>query len=156
MALDTLPVAPSTRPQIRVVVVDDNPGFRETLASLLGTEELLVVGAVGNGADAMSLVRSTEPDVVLMDVRMPEMNGIEATRLLKSAFPEIGIVALTGVDDQDAVREMLVAGRLLLRAEGLRHRRDLPRDPAGGCGRRSHLLRGDAPGHRRADRGPRA
>jgi signal transduction histidine kinase len=110
MALDTLPVAPSTRPQIRVVVVDDNPGFRETLASLLGTEELLVVGAVGNGADAMSLVRSTEPDVVLMDVRMPEMNGIEATRLLKSAFPEIGIVALTGVDDQDAVREMLVAG----------------------------------------------
>ena len=45
-----------------------------------------------------------------MDVRMPEMNGIEATRLLKSAFPEIGIVALTGVDDQDAVREMLVAG----------------------------------------------
>jgi len=110
MALDTLPVAPSTRPQIRVVVVDDNPGFRETLASLLGTEELLVVGAVGNGADAMNLVRSTEPDVVLMDVRMPEMNGIEATRLLKSAFPEIGIVALTGVDDQDAVREMLVAG----------------------------------------------
>jgi signal transduction histidine kinase len=110
MALDTLPVAPSTRPRIRVVVVDDNPGFRETLASLLGTEELVVVGAVGNGADAMSLVRSTEPDVVLMDVRMPEMNGIEATRLLKSAFPEIGIVALTGVDDQDAVREMLVAG----------------------------------------------
>ena len=105
MALDTLPVAPSTRPQIRVVVVDDNPGFRETLASLLGTEELLVVGAAGNGSDAMSLVRSTQPDVVLMDVRMPQMNGIEATRLLKSAFPEIGIVALTGVDDQDAVRE---------------------------------------------------
>jgi two-component system sensor histidine kinase KdpD len=45
-----------------------------------------------------------------MDVRMPEMNGIEATRLLKMAFPDVGIVALTGVDDQDAVREMLVAG----------------------------------------------
>jgi signal transduction histidine kinase len=110
MALDTLPVAPSARPQIRVAVVDDNAGFRETLASLLGTEELLVVGAAGNGTDAMSLVRSTAPDVVLMDVRMPEMNGIEATRLLKSTFPEVGIVALTGVDDQDAVREMLVAG----------------------------------------------
>lgn len=110
MALDTLPVAPSTRPQIRVAVVDDNPGFRETLASLLGTEELLVVGAAGSGSDALSLVRSTAPDVVLMDVRMPEMNGIEATRLLKTAFPEVGIVALTGVDDQDAVREMLVAG----------------------------------------------
>jgi signal transduction histidine kinase len=110
MALDTLPVAPSTRPQIRVAVVDDNPGFRETLASLLGTEELLVVGAAGSGSDAIGLVRSTAPDVVLMDVRMPEMNGIEATRLLKTAFPEVGIVALTGVDDQDAVREMLVAG----------------------------------------------
>jgi signal transduction histidine kinase len=93
-----------------VAVVDDNPGFRETLASLLGTEELLVVGAAGRGTDAVSLVRSTEPDVVLMDVRMPEMNGIEATRLVKSAFPDVGIVALTGVDDQDAVREMLVAG----------------------------------------------
>ena len=110
MALDTLPVAPSTRPQIRVAVVDDNPGFRETLASLLGTEELLVVGAAGSGSDAIGLVRSTAPDVVLMDVRMPEMNGIEATRLLKTAFPEVGVVALTGVDDQDAVREMLVAG----------------------------------------------
>ena len=110
MALDTLPVAPSSRPQIRVAVVDDNPGFRETLASLLGTEELVVVGAVGRGSDALNLVRSTGPDVVLMDVRMPEMNGIEATRLLKSAFPDVGIVALTGVDDQDAVREMLVAG----------------------------------------------
>ena len=110
MALDTLPVAPSARPQIRVAVVDDNPGFRDTLASLLGTEELVVVGAVGRGSDAVDLVRSTDPDVVLMDVRMPEMNGIEATRLLKSAFPEVGVVALTGVDDQDAVREMLVAG----------------------------------------------
>jgi signal transduction histidine kinase len=93
-----------------VAVVDDNPGFRETLATLLGTEELIVVGAAGRGTDAVSLVRSTEPDVVLMDVRMPEMNGIEATRLLKSTFPDVGIVALTGVDDQDAVREMLVAG----------------------------------------------
>src|SRR5688572_16376207 len=110
MALNTLPVAPASRPQIRVVVVDDNPGFRETLTSLLGTEELLVVGTASSGIDAMSLVEETEPDVVLMDVRMPEMNGIEATRRLKSAFPEIGIVALTGVDDQDAVREMLVAG----------------------------------------------
>jgi DNA-binding NarL/FixJ family response regulator len=110
MALNTLPVAPAARPQIRVALVDDNPGFRETLTSLLGTEELLVVGTAASGIDAVSLVRETEPDVVLMDVRMPEMNGIEATRQLKSAFPEVGIVALTGVDDQDAVREMLVAG----------------------------------------------
>jgi signal transduction histidine kinase len=110
MAVGTRPVTPTARAQIRVAVVDDNPGFRETLASLLGTEDLVVVGTAGSGRDAMGLVRSTDPDVVLMDVRMPEMNGIEATRLLKSTFPELGIVALTGVDDQDAVREMLVAG----------------------------------------------
>jgi signal transduction histidine kinase len=110
MTLDTRPVTPATRPVIRVAVVDDNPGFRETLASLLGTEELVVVGTAGSGADAVGLVGQTDPDVVLMDVRMPEMNGIEATRLLKSTYPDVGIVALTGVDDQDAVREMLVAG----------------------------------------------
>ena len=117
MALDTRSlttarrtVAPTARAQIRVAVVDDNPGFRETLTSLLGTEELVVVGSAGNGSDALGLVRATDPDVVLMDVRMPEMNGIDATRLVKSTFPDVGIVALTGVDDQDAVREMLVAG----------------------------------------------
>jgi signal transduction histidine kinase len=110
MSLETVPVVPSVRPRIRVAVVDDNPGFRETLASLLGTEELVVVGAAESGSEAVELVRDTAPDVVLMDVRMPEMNGIEATRLLKSTFPDVGIVALTGVDDQDAVREMLVAG----------------------------------------------
>lgn len=110
MTLDTRPVTPSARAQIRVAVVDDNPGFRETLASLLGAEELVIVGTAGSGADAVGLVRSTGPDVVLMDVRMPQMNGIEATRLLKSTFPDVGVVALTGVDDQDAVREMLVAG----------------------------------------------
>ena len=110
MALETVPVVPSVRPRIRVAVVDDNPGFRETLATLLGTEELVVVGAAESGNEAVELVRDTAPDVVLMDVRMPRMNGIEATRLLKSTFPDVGIVALTGVDDQDAVREMLVAG----------------------------------------------
>jgi DNA-binding NarL/FixJ family response regulator/anti-sigma regulatory factor (Ser/Thr protein kinase) len=110
MSLETVPVVPSVRPRIRVAVVDDNPGFRETLASLLGTEELEVVGAAESGNEAVELVRDTAPDVVLMDVRMPQMNGIQATRLLKSTFPDVGIVALTGVDDQDAVREMLVAG----------------------------------------------
>ena len=110
MAVETSPVSPALRTQIRVAVVDDNPGFRETLASLLGTEELIVVGTAGSGSEAVGLVGATDPDVVLMDVRMPHMNGIEATRLVKSTFPDVGIVALTGVDDQDAVREMLVAG----------------------------------------------
>ena len=96
--------------RVRVLVVDDNAGFRDSLVSLLDTDELMVVGQAGNGEQAMKLIASTEPDVVLMDVRMPTMDGIETTRRLKALDPNIGIVALTGLEDQRAVRDMLVAG----------------------------------------------
>ena len=95
---------------IRVLVVDDNAGFRESLLSLLEAGNLQVVGEAGSGAEALGLVRSLTPDVVLMDVRMPTMDGIEATRLLKADFPELGVVALSGHEDQEIVRGMLVAG----------------------------------------------
>ena len=102
--------ASSARQRVRVLVVDDNAGFRDSLVSLLDTDELMVVGQAGNGADALLLIASTEPDVVLMDVRMPTMDGIETTRRMKAMDPNIGIVALTGLEDQRAVRDMLVAG----------------------------------------------
>jgi signal transduction histidine kinase len=95
---------------IRVLVVDDNAGFRESLLSLLEAGNLQVVGEAGSGAEALRLVRSLTPDVVLMDVRMPTMDGIEATRLLKADFPDLGVVALSGHEDQEIVRGMLVAG----------------------------------------------
>ena len=95
---------------VRVLVVDDNPGFRESLISLLGTGNLVVVGQAGSGAEALDLVPQLEPDVVLMDLRMPQMDGITATRHLKERYPDIGVVALTGMEDQHAVRDMLVAG----------------------------------------------
>jgi signal transduction histidine kinase len=95
---------------IRVLVVDDNAGFRESLLSLLEAGNLQVVGEAGSGAEALGLVRSLTPDVVLMDVRMPTMDGIEATRLLKADFPDLGVVALSGHEDQEIVRGMLVAG----------------------------------------------
>jgi DNA-binding NarL/FixJ family response regulator len=98
------------RRQVRVLVVDDNPGFRDSLVSLLDTDELTVVGQASSGAEALELATLTLPDVILMDVRMPGMNGIETTRLLKDAHPTVGIVALTGFEDQWAVRDMLVAG----------------------------------------------
>jgi signal transduction histidine kinase len=98
------------RRQVRVLVVDDNPGFRDSLVSLLDTDELTVVGQASSGAEALELATLTLPDVILMDVRMPGMNGIETTRLLKDAHPAVGIVALTGFEDQWAVRDMLVAG----------------------------------------------
>jgi signal transduction histidine kinase len=94
----------------RLLVVDDNDGFRESLASLLDGGDLEVVGQATTGLQAIEMVRRLAPDVVLMDVRMPEMDGIEATRRLKALRPSIGIVALTGLDEQRAVRDMLVAG----------------------------------------------
>ncbi len=96
--------------QLRVLVVDDNPGFRDSLISLLDTDELTVVGQASSGNEALELATITSPDVILMDVRMPGMNGIETTRKLKDLVPSAGIVALTGFEDQWAVRDMLVAG----------------------------------------------
>jgi signal transduction histidine kinase len=77
---------------------------------LLDTEEMTVVGQAPNGLEALAMVEGLEPDVVLMDVRMPEMDGIEATRELKARYPSLGVVAVTGSEDQRAVRDMLVAG----------------------------------------------
>ncbi|MEX2275150.1 MAG: response regulator [Actinomycetota bacterium] len=98
------------RPQVRVFVVDDNDGFRESLVALLDTDELLVVGEANSGEQALDLAPDLAPDVVVMDVRMPSMGGVEATRRMKEALPEVGIVALTGNEGQDVVRDMLVAG----------------------------------------------
>jgi signal transduction histidine kinase len=95
---------------IRVLVVDDNAGFRESLLSLLEAGNLQVVGEAGSGLEALDLMPVLEPDVVLMDVRMPTMDGIEATRKLKDGFPGVGVVALSGHEDQEIVRGMLVAG----------------------------------------------
>jgi DNA-binding NarL/FixJ family response regulator/anti-sigma regulatory factor (Ser/Thr protein kinase) len=96
--------------RIRVLVVDDNAGFRESLLSLLDAGNFTVIGEAESGIRALDLVAELQPDVVLMDVRMPEMDGIEATRLLKERYPSLGVVALSGHEDQEIVREMLVAG----------------------------------------------
>jgi len=96
--------------RVRVLVVDDNAGFRDSLLALLDTDDLLIVGQAASGRDAINMVLATMPDVVLMDVRMPDMDGVETTRRLKALDPRIGVVALTGNDDQRVVRDMLVAG----------------------------------------------
>jgi DNA-binding NarL/FixJ family response regulator len=110
MSAPTLPLGVPNRSPVRVLVVDDNDGFRESLASLLEGEDMEIIGQAGSGSEAIDMVRSLAPDVVLMDVRMPEMGGIEATRRLKALQPSLGVVALTGFEEQRAVRDMLVAG----------------------------------------------
>lgn len=101
-------LSPPTR--VRVLVVDDNDGFRESLLALLDAGDLDVVGEASSGLQALEVVERVRPDVVLMDVRMPGLDGIETTRRLKAAHPDLGVVALSGHEDQDIVRDMLVAG----------------------------------------------
>ncbi len=106
MSAGTLPLSE----RLRVLVVDDNDGFRGSLTALLGSEDFEVVGEASNGAEAIERVRELSPDVVLMDIRMPGIDGIEATRRLKELRPSVEVVALTGLEEQRAVRDMLVAG----------------------------------------------
>ncbi|WP_298942566.1 response regulator transcription factor [uncultured Microbacterium sp.] len=96
---------------IRVIVVDDESLVRAALRVFLESADgFEVAGEAANGADAISLVRAVQPDVVLMDVQMPTMDGIEATRRLTREFPGIKIVALTTFSTERVVVPMLSAG----------------------------------------------
>ena len=95
----------------RVLIADDHEVVRLGLRAALEMEEgIKVVGDVGDGADAVRLAAALSPDVVLMDVRMPRMNGIEATRRIVEALPEIAVVLLTLHDEQEYIFEGLAAG----------------------------------------------
>jgi DNA-binding NarL/FixJ family response regulator len=96
---------------VRVLLVDDQALFREALATLLGVRtEIAVVGEAGDGAQALRRVAETRPDVVLMDLRMPVLDGIEATRRLRAAHPDVKVLALTTFDGDDEVFAALRAG----------------------------------------------
>lgn len=96
---------------INVLVVDDHAILRDGIRSLLERQEgITVIGEAGNGREALSAVAELKPDVVLMDVAMPEMNGLEATRLIKDLYPEVKIIILTQHDNQEYVDPLLKAG----------------------------------------------
>lgn len=98
---------------IRVMLVDDQTLFRESLGVLLATQPgLEVVGEAVNGAEALERAAALRPDVVLMDLRMPLMDGVAATRQLRTAFPTIQVIALTTFDDDADVFAALRAGAL--------------------------------------------
>lgn len=87
---------------MRVLLVDDHALFVEGLKSLLDANHIEVVGTAGNGLEALEQVRNLQPDIVLMDINMPNMTGIEGARLIKTEFPQIKIVMLTmSTDDSD-------------------------------------------------------
>lgn len=97
---------------IRVLVVDDHPlyrdGIRERLESGDGTIE--VIGEAGDGRQAQGLVAALRPDVVLMDISMPDVNGIDATRLIHGEFPEVAVIVLSVYDDEQYVHAAISAG----------------------------------------------
>ncbi len=97
--------------RLTVLICDDHTEFRASLAALLaGVGDIDVRGEADNGAAAVEAARILQPDVVLMDLTMPGMGGIEATRWIVQQSPHIGVVVLTMVEDDDAVFSAMQAG----------------------------------------------
>jgi DNA-binding NarL/FixJ family response regulator len=96
---------------IRVLVVDDHPVVRSGLSGMLSvTEDISVVGEAGDGSEALALVESTRPDVVLMDLRMPRMDGVAATGAIVSSYPSTRVLVLTTYDTDTDILHAVEAG----------------------------------------------
>jgi DNA-binding NarL/FixJ family response regulator len=97
--------------KIRVLVVDDHPIVREGICALLAVVgDIEVVGEAANGSEAIDMTRELQPDVVLMDIAMPIMGGLEATRRICREFPRIKVLILTQYDDKEYVLPVIEAG----------------------------------------------
>jgi DNA-binding NarL/FixJ family response regulator len=96
----------------RILIADDHPLFRSALSQLLSRSpsKFEVVGEASDGQEALELCRRLQPDLVLMDVRMPHMDGIEATRAIRRKFPQIVVLMLTAFEDPEHLLEALRAG----------------------------------------------
>jgi DNA-binding NarL/FixJ family response regulator len=96
---------------MRVMIVDDHPVTRDGLRAALGTaEDVEVVGEASSGEEAVKVVNEVEPDVVFMDVRMPGMNGIEATRAIRQGNPDTRVILFTVDESRASIAEAIQAG----------------------------------------------
>ena len=97
--------------KIKVLVVDDHTIVRDGICALLAlVGDMEVVGEAGNGSEALKMIKALEPDVVLMDIAMPIMGGLEATRRIRKEFPRTRVIALTQHDDKEFVFPVIEAG----------------------------------------------
>jgi DNA-binding NarL/FixJ family response regulator len=129
---------------IKVMIVDDHAIVRQGLERLFATaEDMEIVASAGDGDDAVSLAASTRPDIVLMDLAMPRMDGVEATRQIVAADPAVRVVVLTSFGDEARILDALNAGALgyllkhtdaddLISAVRSAHAGGVPLDPRAG------------------------
>jgi CheY-like chemotaxis protein len=103
--------APGIEPPLRLLLADDHRVMRQALAMLLNEEaDLEVVAEADNGKHAIELVQRFHPDVIIMDVSMPVMDGVSATRIIKRDWPNVRIVGLSMFGREDLARDMFAAG----------------------------------------------
>lgn len=97
--------------KLRILLVDDHQMIREGLRLLINAQkDMVVAGEASNGEEALARARELKPDVVVMDLSMPKMNGLQATERLKAERPEIRVVALTAHEDEGYLRQLVSAG----------------------------------------------
>lgn len=97
--------------KIKIMIVDDQTLMREGLRTILGLEDDLdIVGVAENGAKAVEMAKELSPHVILMDIRMPEMNGVESTKTIKKFLPDSKIIILTTFDDDEFIIDALKNG----------------------------------------------
>lgn len=106
--------------RIKLLIVDDHPRIRESLKEMLGNfDDIDVVGCAADGEEALEKAAKHHPDVILMDINLPKMNGIEATRLVNEKLPEIAVVLLTLYEElalQAVDKDLIVSGCVLKEA----------------------------------------
>jgi len=95
---------------MNILIADDHALFRDSLRSLLEAHGLTVAGEAKNGREAVELTRRLKPDIVLMDLSMPEMDGLSATRLISAELPDVKVVVLTASDEDATLFEAIKSG----------------------------------------------
>ena len=100
-----------TTTAIKIIIADDHEIFRDGLKLMLQRQtDIIVAGEAADGKELIELVKHTLPDVIITDVKMPQLDGVAATKYLTEHYPYIGIIALTMFDEEDLIVDMLEAG----------------------------------------------
>ena len=96
---------------IRILIADDQELIRESLSLMIGAySDFQIAGTVENGREAVEFISKTKPDIILMDVRMPVMNGLQALEIVKDKFPDIKVIVLTTFDEDEYIYESIKLG----------------------------------------------